>query len=376
MIKITNLNKNFNNRILFNDFNLELDSNKLIFITGPSGSGKTTLLNMIGNIVLPDSGKITYLEKDKEYSLINNKNNVKIGIVFQAFNLLNNLSAFDNLSIAQQINGREIEKHKINSPLENFDLDKEKKILAKNLSSGQQQRLAFLRSLVLENDILLADEPTGNLDSENKHLVMKELKEISKDKTVIVVSHDLELAMKYAEQIIYLEEGKISKIEHLDQNQNHNENDSINFSKAIKKSLIKHKFLALPKLMVNDLRKNKLNLLLFLISLIFSLLFLFFTFLLNSANDSLTLRTNVFLENDKIFISKKDNNFFNKEEVKQIIDHSKENEKINKVLSINSLANKDLVLEYGDGHYSINQPENEFEQIEFNDFLKKELDEI
>ncbi|CAC13237.1 ABC TRANSPORTER ATP-BINDING PROTEIN [Mycoplasmopsis pulmonis] len=165
MIKITNLNKNFNNRILFNDFNLELDSNKLIFITGPSGSGKTTLLNMIGNIVLPDSGKITYLEKDKEYSLINNKNNVKIGIVFQAFNLLNNLSAFDNLSIAQQINGREIEKHKINSPLENFDLDKEKKILAKNLSSGQQQRLAFLRSLVLENDILLADEPTGNLDS-------------------------------------------------------------------------------------------------------------------------------------------------------------------------------------------------------------------
>ena len=220
LIKINNLNKYYNksknNEIhVINDANLELPSTGLVCFIGKSGSGKTTLLNTIGGLDKTNSGSIFYDDLDfNKYNMHTidcyRKNN--IGYVFQNYLLLENKSIYDNLRIALEVIGvyDEIEQQKrIEYVLKSVGLFKYRKKLASKLSGGQQQRVSIARCLLKECKIIIADEPTGNLDSENTVEIMNILKKISQKTLVLVVTHNKDVASFYADRIIELKDGCI-----------------------------------------------------------------------------------------------------------------------------------------------------------------------
>lgn len=220
MIKINHLNKYYNksknNEIhVIDDTSLELPSTGLICFIGKSGSGKSTLLNVIGGLDKADSGSISYDNlKMEKYNMkkmdLFRKNNV--GYVFQNYLLIENKTVYDNLRIALEIIGiyDEVEKQKrIEYVLKSVGLFKYRKKLAGKLSGGEQQRVSIARSLLKKCSIIIADEPTGNLDSENTIEIMNILKKISENTLVLVVTHNKDVASFYADRIIELKDGCI-----------------------------------------------------------------------------------------------------------------------------------------------------------------------
>lgn len=219
MIKITNLNKYYNknksNEIhVINDVNLELPSKGLISFLGASGSGKTTLLNVIGGL---DKGigviSYDYFEMKKyEMSKIDKYRNENFGYVFQTYNLLLNETVYDNLKIALELIDIYDENEtasRIEYALKSVGMYKYRKKRASQLSGGQQQRVAIARALVKHCKVIIADEPTGNLDSANAVEVMNILKSISKKTLVLLVTHNENLANFYSDYIYKIEDGKI-----------------------------------------------------------------------------------------------------------------------------------------------------------------------
>lgn len=197
------------------DFSLEVAEGDFVAVTGPSGSGKTTFLNIAGLLENLSSGEfyldgknVSYLN-DKERSAIRNR---KIGFIFQGFNLLPDLNLFDNVDVPlryQRLPGAE-RKRRINSALELVGLASRIKHLPAQLSGGQQQRVAIARALVGKPGFLLADEPTGNLDSVMAKQVLELMQQINREGTTIVmVTHDTELA-QMANRTIHLMDGRIS----------------------------------------------------------------------------------------------------------------------------------------------------------------------
>lgn len=197
--------------------NLILNKNELTIIEGPSGSGKTTLLNIIGGLLKPSSGKILVNNKniiemnDNEKAYYRNK---VIGFVFQSFYLEPNFTVYDNVEVPLIIAGipKNERRKMILSTLDSVGLlDKEKMIVSK-LSGGEKQRVSIARAIVNNPEIILADEPTGNLDSKNGDMIMSLLKRISKeDKIVIVITHNDEQAIKYGDKIYRLNDGEINE---------------------------------------------------------------------------------------------------------------------------------------------------------------------
>lgn len=231
MIKLVNVNKYFNrfksNQIhVINNTNLELPETGLVALLGESGCGKTTLLNAIGGLDKINSGSIyvngkkmprgTTYAKDKLRTL-------NIGYIFQNFNLLDNMTVFDNIAISLKMigikNKKEIEK-RVYYVLEQTNMYRFRNRLCSDLSGGQRQRVAIARALVKNPSVIIADEPTGNLDSKNTIEVMNIIKHISTSKLVILVTHEKEIAYFYASRIIKLEDGKIiSNEENTDNNE-------------------------------------------------------------------------------------------------------------------------------------------------------------
>ena len=219
MIKITNLNKYFyrnkHNEIhVINDTTLEFPKNGLVTLLGESGSGKTTLLNVLGGLDNFDSGEIELDgNKIKKYSAkkIDKIRNEKIGYVFQNFLLLKNKTVYENLEIV--LNMYDINNDTINERityvLKAVGMLKYKKKKVSELSGGQQQRVAIARALVKSPSLILADEPTGNLDEKNTIEIMNILKKISKNTLVILVSHEKRVAYSYSDIIIELKDGKV-----------------------------------------------------------------------------------------------------------------------------------------------------------------------
>lgn len=204
MIKLKNIYKKFKYQKLFDDLNLEIPKNKLTFIVGKSGSGKSTLLNLIAGIDKPDKGKIIFEANSKPL----------VDLIFQEFNLIQNLSVKNNIKIGNHIKGDDFSSTEFEQDIKNLDLKNEiQKEKTKNISGGEKQRVAILRAITRKSSIILADEPTGNLDTTNSENIFNILKKESLSKTVVVVSHDLESAKKYADRIIYLADGKIEKTE-------------------------------------------------------------------------------------------------------------------------------------------------------------------
>ena len=219
MIKVDNLNKYYNknksNEIhVINDITIELPNQGLVSFLGASGSGKTTLLNVIGGLDKAQ-GTILYdsFEMNKyEMSKIDKYRNENFGYVFQTYNLLLNDTVYDNLKIALELIDIYDEKEvssRIEYALKSVGMYKYRKKKASQLSGGQQQRVAIARALVKHCKVIIADEPTGNLDSANAIEVMNILKSISKKTLVLLVTHNEELSNFYSDYIYRIEDGKI-----------------------------------------------------------------------------------------------------------------------------------------------------------------------
>ena len=222
MITLENVNKYFNrhkkNQVhVINNISLNLKNNGLVAFLGPSGCGKTTLLNVIGGLDKIKSGKI-YIDNKKISSKCSYKvdkiRNINIGYIFQDYKLIDNLSVFDNVALVLTMIGikdkKEIKK-RVEYVLEKVGMERYKNRPSSMLSGGERQRVAVARAIVKDPDIILADEPTGNLDSKNSLEIMKIIKSISKERLVLLVTHEESLARFYADRIIELSDGKTVK---------------------------------------------------------------------------------------------------------------------------------------------------------------------
>lgn len=221
MLVIENISMNYDETPnivhALSNVNLILNKNELTIIEGPSGSGKTTLLNIIGGLLKPSSGKILVNNKniiemnDNEKAYYRNK---VIGFVFQSFYLEPNFTVYDNVEVPLIIAGipKNERRKMILSALDSVGLLDKEKMIASKLSGGEKQRVSIARAIVNNPEIILADEPTGNLDSKNGDMIMSLLKRISKeDKIVIVITHNDEQAIKYGDKIYRLNDGEINE---------------------------------------------------------------------------------------------------------------------------------------------------------------------
>lgn len=219
IIETKNLNKTFKMGDLdievLKDINLSIESGEFVSIMGPSGSGKSTLLYLIGGLDKPTSGsvKIKGSElsdmKDKEQSIMRRRD---IGFVFQFYNLIPNLSVEENVILPVLLDGKKLKDYrkKLDEILEVTGLSDRRAHTPRELSGGQQQRVAIARALVNEPDIILADEPIGNLDSRTGTEVMQLLQKINKEKgkTIVQVTHSKEAA-DYGDRVINVRDGKV-----------------------------------------------------------------------------------------------------------------------------------------------------------------------
>ena len=217
MLELKNLTKIYktksNDVVALDKVNLSFGETGMVFVTGKSGSGKTTLLNVVGGLDSFDEGDLVVKGKsfaDFKQQDFDDYRNTFIGFVFQAYNLLDEMSVEKNISLAMELQGaKKRDVDKINRILEQVDLSGLNDRLPSELSGGQKQRVAIARAIVKDPKIILTDEPTGALDTNSGVQVMSLLKELSRDRLVIIVSHNTELAQAYADRIIEMKDGAI-----------------------------------------------------------------------------------------------------------------------------------------------------------------------
>jgi ABC-type lipoprotein export system ATPase subunit/ABC-type antimicrobial peptide transport system permease subunit len=217
MIELKNIQKIYKskkakNTVALKDISIKFPEKGLVFILGKSGSGKSTLLNILGGLDKYDSGDLIINEKstknfsNKDYDAYRNTH---IGFIFQDFNLLENYSIEKNIKLSLELQHKKPTEEEIKNALKEVELEDISKRKTNELSGGQKQRVAIARALIKKPEIILADEPTGNLDSQTSEQIWNILKKASKDKLVIVVSHDTESAEKYADRIIKIQDGEV-----------------------------------------------------------------------------------------------------------------------------------------------------------------------
>ena len=216
MIKLTGINKKFGSEICLENIDLEISDSTFTALTGKSGCGKTTLLKIIGGLESPTSGTVAYdgvfiNEMSEERSSFFRNNN--LGFIFQDYFLEENYTVFENVSIPLVISG--VPKKKIQllaeKQLEAVDMLSKRNSLIKKLSGGEKQRTAIARAMINDPAVILADEPCGNLDSENSKNIMRILRNaVNNGKTVILVTHDNEDALK-TDRIIKICDGRITE---------------------------------------------------------------------------------------------------------------------------------------------------------------------
>ncbi len=220
MLKLTNITKDYQvgeQKVhALKGLNISFRKNEFVSVLGPSGCGKTTLMNIIGGLDRSTSGELfingksTKNYKDSDWDNYRNK---RIGFIFQNYNLIPHLTVLGNVEIALTISGASLEerKRRAKEALSKVGLDKQLNQKPNQLSGGQMQRVAIARALVNNPEILLADEPTGALDTENSNQIMDLIKEIAKDRLVIMVTHNPELAEKYSTRVIKMLDGNVIK---------------------------------------------------------------------------------------------------------------------------------------------------------------------
>lgn len=221
LIEVKNLNKIYGSgeaevKALKN-INLNIEQGEFVAIVGQSGSGKSTLLHLIGGVDIPSSGEVIidgkniYKLKEKELSILRRR---KLGFIFQFFNLIPVLTVQENIEMPVLLDNEKIDKKYMSELLRILGLEERKNNYPSQLSGGQQQRVSIGRALANKPSIILADEPTGNLDSKNSKEVLELLKYCAKkyNQTLILITHDINIA-KSADRVITIEDGEITSDE-------------------------------------------------------------------------------------------------------------------------------------------------------------------
>ena len=219
ILKVEHLTKKYgkgeNEVIAVNDMSFTINQGEFVAIVGSSGSGKSTLLHLLGGVDRPTSGKV-FIEGKNIYEL--NDDNLaifrrrQVGLIYQFYNLIPILNVEENITLPCDLDGRKVSKQTLNELLKTLGLENRVKHLPNELSGGQQQRVSIGRAIITNPAIVLADEPTGNLDSKASDEIVELLKVSNKkyNQTVVMITHNLEIA-KQADRIIRIEDGKIIK---------------------------------------------------------------------------------------------------------------------------------------------------------------------
>lgn len=219
ILKTSNLKKYYGNGEnlvkAIDNANIDIKEGEFVAIVGKSGFGKSTLLHMMGGLDNPTEGKVYINDKDifslkeEELAIFRRRN---IGFIFQNFNLIPSLNVWENITLPVGLDGKEINKPFVTDIINSLGLESKVDALPNTLSGGQQQRVAIARALVARPAIILADEPTGNLDSKTSDEVMSLLKTMIKkyNQTLVMITHDETIA-QMADRVIYIEDGKVVK---------------------------------------------------------------------------------------------------------------------------------------------------------------------
>ena len=217
ILKVENLCKQYgkgeNKVTALDNVSFTVNKGEFVAIVGASGSGKSTLLHLIGGVDRPTSGKVfidgkdIYKFNDDELAIFRRR---QVGLIYQFYNLIPILNVEENITLPCNLDGKVVKKEKLDDLLKTLKLEERRKHLPNELSGGQQQRVSIGRAMITNPAIILADEPTGNLDSKASDEIVALLKKSNKDykQTIIMITHNLEIA-KVADRIIKIEDGKI-----------------------------------------------------------------------------------------------------------------------------------------------------------------------
>ena len=223
ILKIENLTKVYgkgeNDVRAVDNISFSVEKGEFLAIIGPSGSGKSTLLHIIGGVDRPTSGKVwmngqdVYAQNEDQLAIFRRR---QVGLIYQFYNLIPVLNVVENITLPVLMDGGKINKDRLNELLKTLSLEQRKNNLPNQLSGGQQQRVSIGRALMTAPAVVLADEPTGNLDSKNSQEILELLKYSNKKygQTLIIITHDESIALQ-ADRVISIEDGKISKDERI-----------------------------------------------------------------------------------------------------------------------------------------------------------------
>ena len=219
ILKVENLTKIYgkdNNKVVaLDNVSFTVEKGEFVAIVGASGSGKSTLLHLLGGVDTPTSGKV-FIDGQEIYKLNSDKLAIfrrrEVGLIYQFYNLIPILTVEENITVPLELDNRKVDKFELNELIKLLGLERRRNHLPNELSGGQQQRTSIGRAIITKPAIILADEPTGNLDSKASEEVVTLLKKMNKDykQTIIMITHNLEIA-SYADRIITIEDGKIVK---------------------------------------------------------------------------------------------------------------------------------------------------------------------
>ncbi len=221
ILKVENLCKTYgkgeNQVKALDDVSFSVKKGEFIAIIGPSGSGKSTLLHILGGVDKPSSGKVymngsdVYRQNDEQLAIFRRR---QVGLIYQFYNLIPVLNVTENITLPVLMDGQKVNEEKLNSLITTLKLNGRENHLPNQLSGGQQQRVSIGRALMNTPSVVLADEPTGNLDSKNSQEIIDLLKYYNKEykQTLIIITHDENIALQ-ADRIISLEDGKITRDE-------------------------------------------------------------------------------------------------------------------------------------------------------------------
>lgn len=221
ILKVENLTKVYgkgeNEVRALNDVSFSVEKGDFVAIIGPSGSGKSTLLHTLGGVDRPTGGKVlvngqdVYSRSDEQIAVFRRR---EVGLIYQFYNLIPVLNVEENMSLPVLLDGRNVNRDRLRELIRELDLVGREKHLPNQLSGGQQQRVSIGRALMNSPSIVLADEPTGNLDSKNSHEIVELLKRMNREynQTLIMITHDESIALQ-ARRIIAIEDGKIVRDE-------------------------------------------------------------------------------------------------------------------------------------------------------------------
>jgi len=328
MLELKNVSKIYNDsKVALQNINLKLNDTGFILINGKSGSGKTTLLNLIGNIILPSKGEVTY--NNKNISDIKKYTYKYISYIFQDYNLFSSLNVLENIQFLNKKANKEL--------IKNFQIEDILNKKVNEISGGEARRVAVIRSIINNSKIVLCDEPTASLDLDNEKKVLELLKEKSKNSLVIVVSHHLDVIKPYADRIITLENGNVIEDKIIS-----NEKKLISQDKLVKKR---------KSLIYLTFKRIKESKSMFILNILI-LMFLFFLYIL-----SLNFKN---IDFDKMEIDlMKDNNFHK-------LYSEVNNEYFNKVYEVYDDANL-MSFSVGSGEYNIYY-KNDFNNVGYTEY--------